>query len=103
MEKRYYKRIHVSIDIIIFLDNSIYYGTLNNCSANGMYIETPFISPLNSLLKILIPSKKEMVKVTAKVVRRANAGTTIYQGMGVESINLSNEYLQFIIKLNHES
>ena len=78
MEKRYYKRIPASIDIFMVLDNSIHYGTLNNCSANGMYIETQIFSSLNSLIKILIPLKEEIVKVTAKVVRRANTGTTFY-------------------------
>jgi len=100
MEKRYYKRLFTSKDIILFSDNSIRYGTMTNCSANGMYIETMISIPLDSLLKVLIPFREEMVKVPVKVVRRAKNDNYFYQGIGVESLNLTKEYLQFIIKIS---
>jgi hypothetical protein len=100
MEKRYYKRLSSIKDIILFSDNSIHSGRLINCSANGMYIETVISFPLDALLKILIPFREEMVKVPVKVVRREKIGDIFSQGIGVKPLNLTKEYLEFIIKIN---
>ena len=102
MERRYYKRLTTTKDIILFSGTSIRFGTLTNCSANGMYIKTLISWPLDSLLKVLIPFREEMVKVPVKVVRKEKDDNLYSQGIGVEPLNLSKEYLQFIINTNLE-
>ena len=63
-------------------------------------IETMISIPSDSSLKVLIPFREEMGKVPVKVVRRAKNDNYFYQGIGVESLNLTKEYLQFIIKIS---
>jgi hypothetical protein len=41
-----------------------------------------------------------MVKVPVKVVRREKIGDIFSQGIGVKPLNLTKEYLEFIIKIN---
>ena len=102
MERRYYKRLSTAKDIILFSDNSIRFGTLTNCSANGMYIKTLISLPLDSLLKVIIPFREEMVKVPVKVVRKERDDHYYSEGIGVEPLTLTKEYLQFVIKTNLE-
>ena len=108
MKKRSFERIPVDILVNFFYDNALYPGTVTNLSKNGMYIETEMCLPFKSKFEIflssgskvnlLFPLKDEDVKVPVKVRRLVKTGDD-YNGMGVELINLSEDYQIFVNSL----
>jgi hypothetical protein len=98
MEKRDKKRIPVNREIIFFSDDSKRIGTLTNCSERGMYIKNTISSPFDYIYDVLIPLKKDILKVRVKVVR-VDKTDYFYEGVGVELLDLPEAYLEFILNL----
>jgi hypothetical protein len=96
MEKRLNERIHVVQKIIIVHGDVISTAVLNDCSEKGMYVESGTFFPLDSIFKIIIPGNDQILTVPVRVVRLAATGA--HKGMGVELLNVSPQYLEFIIK-----
>jgi len=91
------KRIHVHEKVVIFHGDVISAATLNNCSEKGMYVKSRGAFPLDTILKIIIPlNNDERLEVPVKVVRLTKTGD--YEGMGVELLNVSIKYTDFLIK-----
>ncbi|MEF9427569.1 MAG: PilZ domain-containing protein [Candidatus Mariimomonas ferrooxydans] len=99
MEKRISRRIPVKRLLRFPCCNTYHSGTVTNLSENGMFIHTMMCFPVQSKLELSIPLENEILKVPVKVNRIVKAGN-VYDGMGVELMNLTKKYLKFIIKLN---
>jgi hypothetical protein len=101
LEKRSSKRIAANIALRFPCCNMIYSGTMTNLSENGMLINSEISFPIHSKFDILIPLKEDVLKVPVKISRLVKTGN-IYNGMGVELLDLPKKYLEFLIKLNFE-
>ncbi len=105
MRKRQFERVSVDVTVSFFYDNALYTGKATNLSNNGMYIESDMCLPFqskfelflstNSKVQLLFPLKYEDIEVPVKVKRLVKADDC-YNGMGVELLNHSEEYLDLI-------
>jgi hypothetical protein len=102
MEKRTSDRIHKKLNVAFPCCNSFHAGTVLNLSEDGMLIDTKTWLPLESTFDILIPFKKEVLKVPVKFVRLVKAGKN-YKGMGVKLLSLPKKYLEFVIRHKFDS
>lgn len=97
MQIRAKRRIHVHQEVVIFHGDVIIAATMNNGSEKGMYVESSGAFPLDTILKIIIPlTNDELLEVPVRVVRLTKTGD--YEGMGVELLNVSFKYTDFLIK-----
>ena len=69
-----------------------------NLSEKGIFINTKKTFPLKSKLEILIPLKEETLKVHGMIKNIRKVGK-IYNGIGVELLNPTKNYLKLISDL----
>ena len=111
MKKRKFERVPVNVPVSFFYDNALYTGKATNLSNNGMYIESDMCLPFqsrfeiffstNSKVNLLFPLKYEDIEVPVKVKRLIKTDGC-YNGMGVELLNDSEEYLDLMKNLSPE-
>ena len=101
MEKRAFERIPLKIQVKFFSDKTGYTGTMMNFSEKGIYISTEVNFPLKTQFQILIPVKEEVIKVFAEVRNFTKSGH-VYNGIGIELINPSQNYIEFINSLRSD-
>jgi hypothetical protein len=99
MQKRTYERMNTNVRVSFFYRNDFYHGTMTNCSENGMCIKTRMCFPFETRIELLIPSKEDVLKVLVEV-KRLEKTEGFYDAMGVELLNSSPKYLEFIKSLN---
>lgn len=97
-EKRAFKRIAANIDARFFFGNIFYSGTVLNISEKGMFINTKRCLPSDSMFVIIIREEHALLKVIAKV-RRSTLGGGGCDGMGVELLSPSADFIKFIDRL----
>lgn len=97
-EKRSFKRINTNIDARFFYGDIFYSGTVLNISEKGMFIHTKRRLPSDSMFVIIIREEHALLKVIAKV-RRYSVDYTGSDGMGVELLSPSADYVKFINRL----
>ncbi len=95
MEKRAFERVDTSLSIRYFCGNLFYTGTVRNLSGNGMFISTKVQFPFSSGFELLLPLKKEILRLPVKVTRIVKTDG-FYNGMGVELLNPDQNYLEFV-------
>lgn len=105
MKKRKFERISARIRAIFYCDSTLYPGIVTNLSENGIYFESenrlPFKSnfkilhSLKSKAELLIPFKDKTLEVPVKV-RRLIKTNVYYNGMGIEVLDPTKEYLEFV-------
>ncbi len=93
--KRAFERIPTCICVKFFSGKSEHTGIILNLSEKGMFIGTKVTFPLKPKLEILIPLKEEILKVQGKIKSFGKAGK-IYNGIGVELLNPTQNYLKFV-------
>jgi hypothetical protein len=98
MKKRSFERIPNKIKVKFFSGTTQFDGTATNLSEKGMFISTKVSFPLKPKLQIIIPLKKEMLKVPAEI-RSFGVSGDKYTGIGVQLLNPSQNYLVFIDSL----
>jgi hypothetical protein len=89
------KETEVSIDARYFFGRILAFGAVKNLSESCMCINTKFCVPLNSVMQIIIPSKKENFSVPVKVSKYSKKDGR-YDTMNVNVLNASNEYVELI-------
>ena len=97
MGKRAHERINTIVAARFFCDNLYYsfcYGTIKNISENGMRIETSKCLPFGAKTELLIYDKAEVLHVHVRVRRIIKE--SIYDAMGIEILNPSQDYLEFV-------
>ena len=98
-EKRAFERIPASIDARFFYGNIFYSGTVLNVSEKGMFINTKRCLPPDSMFVVIIRESNFLLKVIAKV-KRFEMYDSSCNGMGVELMSPSNDYVKFINRIN---
>jgi hypothetical protein len=102
MEKRAVERIAAEIDTRFFYGNMFYSGTAVNLSERGMFVHTHSCVPANSEFLVIIKDKKELIKISARV-KRVTKTEDRFDGMGIELLNPSARYLEFVEGLKKET
>ena len=112
MDKRVSERLDVNMNIKYLLWNPLFWkhqysGSIKNISESGMYLDTKTIYfPLDSLIEIYIPDKKETIRLPIKannIVWRNILSDNSCKGIGIEFKNPPKEYMEFIDKLKKHS
>jgi hypothetical protein len=98
MEKRTYERMPVEIDARFFCGKMFYSGTVFNLSAEGMHINTKKCFPSGTSVVIIICNGKDLLQVNTKVKRLTRTDGS-YCGMGIEILNPSKNYLDYLDSL----
>ncbi len=99
-EKRAFERFPANIDARFFYGNIFYSGTVLNLSEKGMFINTKRCLPSDSMFVIIIRESNALLKVIAKVKRFSIDGSCC-NGMGVELMSPSIDYVEFINRINY--
>ena len=111
MEKRTYKRIPANIKIRYLLWNPLiwknrYFGTIKNLSEKGMFISTKTMYfPLDSLIEIFIPHKKNVLYIPVKIsniVWRNLLPDSSCNSIGIELSRPPQDYLELVESLKNE-
>jgi hypothetical protein len=100
MDKRTCERIAVRITVRFYSCDEGYSGTAINISKKGMYIlirNMPF--PVEQEFNISFPVEKKVVQLPA-AIKRIIKSPDSYDGLGVELLNPSQDYLSFIKHLS---
>ncbi len=98
MGERAFKRIPANIEVVLFSGKQEYRGTLTNLSEKGMFINTTVNFPLQQHLKILMPWQADTLWLHA-MVKSFGTSSGIYNGIGVELVSPSPDYLEFVDNL----
>ncbi|MCK5138510.1 MAG: PilZ domain-containing protein [Thermodesulfovibrionia bacterium] len=95
MEKRTCKRIDTSLEAKFFHGNCLYRGTITNLSEKGICINTVACFPYGANIKLLIPVKEDILEIPVHVKRVAKRDG-FYDTMGLELLDQSQNYLEFL-------
>ena len=98
MNRRAYERVNINFRAKFFYGNTLYTGEITNLSENGIYISTRLCFPFESRFEILIPLDEGVLKVPVKVSRIIKTDD-FYEGMGLELLEQSKNYLEFVRNL----
>jgi hypothetical protein len=97
MKKRAFERVPVNLESRCFdIDD---FGTVTDLSENGMFISSKKISfPLESTFEVSVKLNTEQLHLPVKV-SRITKSNGYYDGIGVELLNCSNNYLKLVNRL----
>ena len=96
-KKRTFERIPADLDFHCF--NKDTFGSVTNVSENGMFLESKHIKfPLEMKFSVSIPLNEETLNVLVKV-NRITRSNGYYDGIGVELLEIPNNYLKCINRL----
>ncbi len=97
LKKRAFERIPSSLE---FHRNDVdYFGVVTDLSENGMFIKSQKIRfPFSSQFEISLPLNEDLVSIPVKVTR-VTKSKRFYDGIGVELLRPSRNYLKFVRKL----
>jgi Tfp pilus assembly protein PilZ len=100
MEKRAFKRLPVNVPARLFYGNMVYTGIVVNLSENGMFVCTKMNYPVGVLIMMAIKSGDDTLKLPIKIRRTVKPAKDLLclenSGMGVEVLNPSREYKDFV-------
>jgi len=97
MKKRAFERVPVNLESRCFdIDN---FGTVTDLSENGMFISSKKIRfPLDSQFEVSVNLNTEQLRIPVKV-SRITKSNGYYDGIGVELLNCTNNYLKLVNRL----
>ena len=98
MEKRTFERIDTNLEVNFDCGNSMRNGTVTNISERGMFIYTNMEFPLDLSFDLHLNLENKMIRTPVTVKRIARADR-YYGGIGVELLNPTRNYLEFIDRL----
>ncbi|RJQ45471.1 MAG: PilZ domain-containing protein [Nitrospiraceae bacterium] len=99
IQRRAFERIPVNIKVRFYCYDTDYLGTVTNLSENGMFISmNKMLFPFDSRIDIIIPLSDKLLRVPVLVIRMTRS-EQIFDGMGVEVLNSSPDYLAFVSSL----
>ena len=99
MELRIFKKIPVEIEARLFCGNMFYAGTVLNISIEGMHINTKSCLPSGASFVTIIRNGRDLMQVNTKV-KRLTRTNGCYDGMDVEILNLSKNFLDYVNSLS---
>lgn len=89
------KKTSSKIEVRYFWGNVLALGNITDISSNCMCINTKFSFPLNSRIELLIPFKKNVLTILARVSRYKHTDS-LYDSMYVEVLNQNKDYLELL-------
>jgi hypothetical protein len=97
MKKRAFERVPVNLESRCFdIEN---FGTVTDLSENGMFISSKKISfPLESQFELSVNLRTEQFHLPVRV-SRITKSNGYYDGIGVELLNCTNNYLKLVNRL----
>jgi len=96
MARRATWRIPTNINARLHCCNNGCSRTVTNLSENGMSVSTnEMCSPIDSQFEIIIPLKEETLHVAVKLIRSVKTDSDS-NGIGVELLNPSQKYINFV-------
>ncbi len=93
MERRAFERTNMELKVNFFYSKKFASGTVVNFSKNGMCIKTDTRIPCGSNVELFIIFKEGVLSITVTVVRLR---FDFYNTLGVEVLNPTKKYLQFV-------
>jgi hypothetical protein len=93
--KRDCTNISSKVDVRYFWGNMLALGNATSISKSCVCINTMFCFPLNSRIELLIPFKRKVLEILARVSTYKHADS-LYDTMRVEVLNPSQEYSDFV-------
>jgi hypothetical protein len=100
MDKRRCERIAVRIRVRFYSCDKSYSGTAINISKKGMYIVIRDMHfPLEQEFNISFPVERKVIQLPA-AIKRIIKSPDSYDGLGVELLNPSQDYLSFLKRLS---
>ncbi len=72
---------------------------MTDLSETGMFINSEIYFPMKSEFEMLVLLKEDVLRVPVKIIRIVKTGD-MYEGMGVELLDLPKKYLEHVIRLN---
>ena len=88
------KQTSLKINARYFFGNTLALGDITNITDCCMCISTKYCIPLNSIIKLFVPYKTNVLDIPVRVSRYLNRDS-LHDVMCVEVNNLSTEYLEF--------
>jgi len=101
MKKRAFERVTSSHRLSFSYNNTVHTGIVTNLSENGMRINTNNCPPHKSKFDVLFPIGEDVLTLPVQVKRLVKR-QDVTDAMGVEIMNPSMQYLQFVKKLRWE-
>jgi hypothetical protein len=99
MERRVYKRIPANIEVKFFCCSTLNHGTVTNLSEKGMFISTnEMCLPFDSQFEIFFPLKEKKIGIPV-MLKRIVMEPDSNDGIAVELLNTSNDYLEIVNNL----
>ena len=95
MEKRKHRRIDVSLTVTVCCEPYQYQATVTNISEKGLCIKTSMCFPVETQCKISILGKEGVFDIQA-FVKRSNKKEGFNETMGLELLNPSRQYREFV-------
>jgi len=102
VKKRAFERVQSDVKINFSFSKATYTGVITNLSENGMRINSANCLPHTSEFEILFPHDEEVLKLPARVKRLFKI-SSLYETMGVELLNPSIKYLEFVHRFKLKS
>ena len=97
MKKRAFERVPVYLESRCFDIED--FGTVTNLSENGMFIRSKKISfPLDTQFEVSVDLKTEQLNIPVRV-SRITKSNGFYDGIGVELLGSSNDYVKLVNRL----
>jgi hypothetical protein len=97
LKRRAFERIPASLEFHSF--NVDYFGVVTDLSENGMFIKSQKISfPFHSQFEISLPLNEDLLNIPVKVTRVTKT-KRFYDGIGVELVRPSRNYVRLVRKL----
>jgi hypothetical protein len=98
MKKRAYERISVDMKTDFFWSDQLNVGAVANLSENGLLVRTDACPPLRAKFDLNLPVEGDILKIPVKV-RRLVENDQDTEAIGVEILDPSEEYLNFVSTL----
>ena len=95
MEQITGERMPVEIEARFFCGNMFYAGTVCNLSSEDMHIDTESCLPSGTSFMTIIRNGKDLLQVNTKV-KRLTRTNGCYDGMDVEILKPSKNYLDYV-------
>ena len=94
MQRRDCERIPVNVSARLVLGNMFYTGKITNISGKGIFIQTNLCPPPKAMFTVLVQNENNLLQFFARVkwIKRTSG---VYDGIGAEILNPSNNYLDF--------
>jgi hypothetical protein len=95
MERRVSERKAAHLPVRFSYANSFFNGVVKNLTGSGMCISTSMLLPCDSSAKLYIPFRHKVLEISV-IVRRIERTNNFFDIMGLEIVNPSVEYKEFI-------